>query len=143
MDQQSCILCQLTEKKDLILVSDESRQKLVESSMKRLDLKFKVIQKQEPIIVHKNCRTTYNRQSVIDKCRQSITRKSLDGKKILKDGKSFDFSTHCLFCSNDCTHEPKKNLRTTSNDSTKDNLVNYLVKDKKKKMKIKKYCLLG
>ena len=119
MEEPICVICDELCQKDTVLLKELGLNTLVASSRLRFDNKHKKFEKMSSAYVHKGCQKRYNRQSCIDVARQSLHKKSNEGKDIIKEAKDFNFSVCCFFCGNDCSHDNKNLLRTVSNTSTK------------------------
>lgn len=97
----SCIICKSRDG-DLVKIKSRGIDTLILSSKQRNDQRYKTFHKMTEAHIHDGCRSAYNRPRSIATASKEQTRKKSIGKKIMKEGRDFDFERHCVFCEEPC-----------------------------------------
>jgi len=111
--------------------------RLVNSSKKRVDNKHKKLEKMASVFIHQTCQVMYNSETAIAAHRESLNRKSIEGKRINKEALNFDFQSHCFFCNKSLIHDAKKLIQSVENNDTRDNILK-CIQEKNKSDEISK-----
>lgn len=102
MDEPACIICNENYKTGLVLIKQKALSRLIESSKARLDRKYTQFEKLESAYVHGSCSTSYNKESQIQKAKDSIGQKMSEGKRLSGEARQFNFNENCFFCGAIC-----------------------------------------
>lgn len=122
MEEAVCIIC--NEKTDnLCNIKSRGLERLVESSKKRNDNKYKKFEKATSAFIHKNCQSSYNNETMINSARASKQRKSVESRAISKSALTFDFENNCFFCGGSCSRCNKEQVRVVTNEKTRTNVI--------------------
>lgn len=126
MDDAVCIICN-DPGGQLVNVQTRGIQTLIASSKRRRDNKYKILERMESVLAHKNCTKNYNRESSIQTAAKEFSQKLVEGRRSMKDAVTFDFASLCFFCG-DVLNESKHQIKTVKNSGTRDNLIQALEK---------------
>lgn len=105
MDKQICIICNEEKEKAVIVIKQTAINRLVDSSKKRLDNKFKVFEKLTSAWAHNACLSSYNSDSKIESARRSFAESIAKGKEIRRSALTFDYKNFCFYCGGSFAHK--------------------------------------
>lgn len=131
MASSACVLCGLAREKDMYEIKEQAINRLVESSKRRIDNKYKVLQKLTSAFVHRGCQSTYNNERSISTYISSKQRNSTNKKIYIKEALTFDFHTHCLFCGKSFSNCLSKDIRCVTSEDTKRNILQRIKEENK------------
>lgn len=109
MGDAVCVICD-DPAGELMNVQTRAIQTLIASSKRRRDNKYKIFERMESLLAHKNCSKNYNREKSIQAAAKQLTQKLVDGKKAVIDAANFDFASLCFICDG-VLNEPKHQIK--------------------------------
>lgn len=127
MDQH-CIICN-EPGSNLRKIERTALDNLIQSSKRRKDQKYRTWSTFSSAFVHKSCSTKYNRTTNVQQAVGEQSKKSIDGKNIVKSAAQFNFKSNCFICGEYCDKKSKKISMVTKTD-TKDKIIAKLAEKK-------------
>lgn len=82
------------------------------------DRKHLKLQKLSFAQIYNNCKSLYNKDKAIEAAAAEYSRRISEGKKLIKEARSFDFLSLCFFYGYSC-YTKKDNTRIVQNDHTR------------------------
>lgn len=99
----SCVICNELCTKDYVHVGAKGRITLVAASLERKDGLHEILEMHNPLTLHIACRKAYTRESSIRsakrKSEEPVPQEEVQPITLRSKTPKFDFTTHCLFCS--------------------------------------------
>lgn len=128
MDESVCIICNKADDKPICEIKKTALNRLVGSSKKRIDNKYKKFETMTSAFIHRTCQSQYNNETAIAVFCSSRSRKSKEGKEINKDALRFNFQSHCFFCGEFFGNISKDKISSVQRNDTRDNILQYIQK---------------
>lgn len=97
MDDPVCLICKKSEGGEFRRIQRQALTKLIESSKKRRDQKYRTWENLNSATIHRKCSDLYNRDSAIATAAADVQEKVTVSKNIFKNASTFDFQSLCFF----------------------------------------------
>lgn len=128
MDGSVCIICNKSDDKQVYEIKKSALNRLVASSKKRVDNKYKKFGTLTSAFIHRTCQTYYNDEAAIATFCSSRRKKSQERKEINKDALTFNFQSHCFLCGGFFGNISKDKISTVLSNDTRDNILQHIQK---------------
>lgn len=128
MDESVCIICNKTDDKQVYEIKEAALNRLVVTSKKRIDNKYKKIETLTSAFNHRSCQSQYNDETAIATFCSSRQKKAKEGKEVIKDTLGFNFESHCFLCGGFLGNISKEKKSSVQSNDTRDNILQYILK---------------
>lgn len=123
-----CFICNKADDKLVYAIKKAALNRLVVSSKKRIDNKYKKFETLTSAFIHRSCQSQYNDDTAIATFCSSRYKKAKEGKEVIKDALGFNFESHCFICGGFFGNISKEKISCVQGNDTRDNILQYIHK---------------
>lgn len=123
-----CLICNKADDKLVYAIKKAALNRLVVSSKKRIDNKYKKFETLTSAFIHRSCQSQYNDDTAIATFCSSRYKKAKEGKEVIKDALGFNFESHCFICGGFFGNISKEKISCVQGNDTRDNILQYIHK---------------
>ncbi|KAJ8705239.1 hypothetical protein PYW07_011066 [Mythimna separata] len=128
MEESVYIICNKSDDKQVYEIKKTALNRLVASSKKRIDNRYKKFETLTSALIHRTCQSHYNDETAIATFCSSRRKKSQEGKQINKDALIFNFQSHCFLCGGFFGNISKDKISSVQNNDTRENILQHIKK---------------